>query len=363
MRHLYLILFFWAQYLNAQVDDSEFKRIVEFDEFHFVNYSIPEDVAVESLDNMDLAEAIPYTSKIHVKIMVNQYNQLSVERIYFPGPTSISRYPGIGRSIYDGSSLRLFDKNGKELNENTDPAKVSSEITTLSDEQIQMLGFEHEIKSPTLEQIELLAQEGVQAFQAEDRKFYMINGEVNLISDETNGYVEYRLFNGSILGSAEIKYYHNLGSGKAILRKKIHKSYLPITTGALMEVQDIVLYSNYRVVDQGTEIYRQFSSDELELNNLTSRSSGISTYIKVQPLDRMLEVIAIENAVFKINLPTLKGLNASLVLVSLDGRILRHLQLTDDRLMQLDLSDLLPGNYLLHYSDSMGRITNQIINF
>ncbi|MEP7196527.1 MAG: T9SS type A sorting domain-containing protein [Saprospiraceae bacterium] len=357
-----LLLIFTIQSFSQETL-REYKKIVEYTEYQYTHYSIPLGSNLDSLDNMDIAEALPYSAIIKHKLMIDQFNRLTIENKYMDGPTGLSIYHDLSKLESSPNEIKMFNKDNQPIPYNSDSFISRNPQVPIDVEHYNHLGFYQNITSPSASDIEALNDSGMNCYISEDGKTYMSGDGINIISSKPENMVELRYFIGSRIDRVLAKYFLDIGNNRALLSKTIEKTYRLLSKNMIMEIATVSLFSDLKIVENGQIIYYQTNQDDNSSTMQLKSQAKISQFQPIQKIVRNLEIISNNNYYIEVSLPNLTEGIATLVMLDMSGKLLQQIDVSNLNSVKMQLSDIPQGTYILHFYDKLGRLSKQFINY
>ncbi|MDQ3142251.1 MAG: T9SS type A sorting domain-containing protein [Bacteroidota bacterium] len=364
----YHLLMLTPVILHAQTSSQPVKKEVQYFEIRKTVYAIPDHLNPEELSTFDLVEAVPYTESNRVKITFNNLNEMQYEKTFEASPSGISLNDGMDRFVSNAQEQIMYTVDGKavtpDLNEDDDYLNL-----VFSSEQVTKFPYVEKIHALTASDLALIQDNGYATFTDEDGNYIVQNADMDIIINHHAQTLEYRRFENDYLKMVQITSLRLLENGKALKKSEITKSYRILSSGIVMEIQDIIEYDNYYIVEDNEIVLDERVSQDLHAKTEKNSSLNpteshvISNYKSLEKLHRNLLIRSDWNSnLIDVQLPTLRGAHSKIDVFNAAGQLIISQKLHKDQVqIALSLHEYPGGYYIIKYEDESGIVHQSII--
>ncbi len=338
------------------------KKMVAYKEYRYTNYYLPSGMEPNQASPADIVEAIPYTTHVDVVHTIDQNNNMVTEKQYRAGASGVSEYAGVSKVILSPNNTRFFNAAGVEYQADQTYFPPPSDAPALTEDQVNRLAYYETINPLNSTQKSQLTEQGFEVVTNPDGIAYIMKEDVNIVSNPTSNHIEYRMFKNGYFHRSHSRYYFDIGNHQSILYKTVDKRIKTLASGVNLLIEEVVLYSDYKIIKNGIVEYQQPSNSISELQ-IRNRANTLAQYEPIQVLNRKLPVRQQSGHFYTLSLPSLREGKGEMYLFDLTGKLVFKQNIASENEYTVDLSNLAPGTYILHYVDDLGRISVTLIHY
>lgn len=333
------------------------KREVVYSTYTTTTYAIPEKTDIYSFSDLELIQMNKEPAKEKCEILVNDNNMVTTINTYLDMPRFYNDFTHeVGMRITDEHGMTLLDHQGNILRHPTDTDNVNN--LPLSDREIEHLGIYNAIfEQNPRDMFNRFLQDGFRA-QYDSRRNIVKAEMQNVLTivDFRNHIIEIIFYDNRVVNNAVSTFYKKI-NGYFIPTTRIRTDYEDIN-GIRVERVENCIYSTYSVTDENGKTLVNFSQNS---ENITEKGLIMQEYIES---GTEFLVTAYPNPVenqITVNIMDGDEESATVTFFDLSGKKLITRRIETCNPVQIDLSELSAGSYILYCRSGKNEESQKII--
>ncbi len=327
---------------NSNAGKKKYKTKISYDLKTITEHAIVEEGQEKHLTQIDLVEMRREEEIRHVEKYIDNNDDMVTE-ITHTKPSNLLEpwMPKIAKTVIDKEGVRQYDAKGKLLNFLPVGQKLKARNKKVKQSGRANFGKLQEFRKPLKSDLDILRQQGLNVEELSNGKLKFEGMDNHITFDDTEKSIEKIWFKNGKFKESEKEFFHNVGNGKVIPKRTIHKATKRSHKGTNLEKHTHKIYSNYSIND---EIVAILSQDEKE---------GIKRVIP-ETTEDIIELKLFPNPVeniLNVELPYSEK-KTTLSIIDIQGQMLDSKEVTKRTKTSFNTAHLPTGIYILKIETS-----------